>query len=212
MVIKKYMVLGAGQFGIMAALKLVQLGHVTVVDNDADSLQTLGNDLLETVCAEGLAYLAKTENLRFFNWIVPALPQHVAFEWLHEALKKDGIQIERIPFPEGIKLPNCIQGDKGRVYASLSSELCPDNCPEPPGVCFSTGEVRTHPLHKIISETVSPDYQIKVLQSKQLAPGVGGYTPGSLLEVYRWAVDLRTAGILATSCSCHAVLDAFIKK
>jgi hypothetical protein len=51
-----------------------------------------------------------------------------------------------------------------------------------------------------------PGYQVKVIPSRQLAPGVGGYAPGRLLGLARELEDLRGNVLIATACRCHGVM------
>ena len=48
-----------------------------------------------------------------------------------------------------------------------------------------------------------------VIQSRQLAPGVGGYAPSELFEVLSLVRSAETPVLLSTACKCHGVINAF---
>jgi hypothetical protein len=49
-------------------------------------------------------------------------------------------------------------------------------------------------------------YEIRVIASQQLAPGVGGYPPWRLLDLARDMDKLTGNVLIATACSCHGVM------
>lgn len=196
------MVIGSGRFGTAAAQKLASSARLTVVDLDGARLLQLAKEGIHTVCAEGISFLVKS-NLQEYDCIVPAIPRHVAFEWL---VCNGGIKKANLKLPESVFLPNMFLGPPGTYYTSLSSRLCPENCPEPEGYCFLTGEERPRPLYSLLEELPVPVF---VIRSRQLADGVGGIAPRDLYEAKKWVEEMEGGGFIATSCRCHAVLDAF---
>jgi shikimate 5-dehydrogenase len=98
--VKNMLVLGAGKFGRRTVETLIEAGcRVTVVDRDATALKPLSGANLTAVCAEGIEYLAE-EDIYKFDFIIPALPLHVAFEWVIVCLNKMGISSGHVSVPE----------------------------------------------------------------------------------------------------------------
>ncbi len=209
-IMQEVLVLGAGSFGGKAAEALARQGYVvTVVDREEKALSEIIMPGLTKVCADGVAYMA-AQDIGSFTWIVPALPLHVAFDWLLERLEAAGIKCGQVPVPEGISLPNPYYGKKGTVYASYASHLCPTDCPEPPGVCYATGEERKLPLYELLAKLDAPGYDVNVVRSYQLLPGIGGLSPSELDALSQEIAGRQRPVIIATSCACHAVLDALV--
>lgn len=200
----KILILGGGRFGAAAAQKLAPSATLAVVDISFEKLEPLKKEGIETACAEGISFLAACD-LSEYDWIVPAIPRHVAFEWL---VCRAGIKRSGASLPGQFLLPNMMAGPPGTYYASLSKTICPDNCPEPENVCFVTGEQREKPMYRHLAEMPVP---VHVVRSVQLAAGVGGISPSALREAENWVKGIRGGGIIATSCRCHAVLDFFQK-
>ncbi|MBS4021924.1 MAG: NAD-binding protein [Dethiobacter sp.] len=201
------LVLGAGNFGKRAVEVLLEAGNkVIVVDRDARALYAFRGSNLTAVCAGGIEYLVAQE-IKSFDWIIPALPMHVAFEWLAKVLHSMEITCRQMPVPK-LSVPNPLRGKDGALYASFASHLCPPDCPEPDGACYVTGEQRTVPLHRLLAGLTAPGFDIEVVQSHQLFPGLGGLNPVELKVLLEKTISRRNSLIVATSCACHAVLDA----
>jgi hypothetical protein len=205
--VKNMLVLGAGKFGRRTVETLIEAGcKVTVVDRDATALKSLSGTNLTAVCAGGIEYLME-EDIMKFDFIIPALPLHVAFEWVAVCLNKMGINCGRVSVP-AITVPNPYRGQNGTLYASFAAHLCPPECPEPDGACYLTGEERITPLHKLLAELDVPGFDTEVVQSHQLFPGLGGLKPAELEQLLQKIAAKRRPVIIVTSCACHAVLDA----
>jgi hypothetical protein len=114
-----------------------------------------------------------------------------------------------VPVPH-ITVPNPFRGQKGTLYASFATHLCPPECPEPDGACYLTGEQRTMPLYKLLAKLEVSGFDIAVIQSHQLFPGLGGLKPAELEQLLNNVASECRPVIIATSCACHAVLDALI--
>ncbi|MBW1999295.1 MAG: hypothetical protein JRJ29_15215 [Deltaproteobacteria bacterium] len=142
--------------------------------------------------------------------IIPALPLHLAFEWLERDLAEKYTP-ERIEIPEAAKasLPYAWQGKHMSLLASYADFLCPEDCPEPPEHCTVTGEKRAKTLYELLNGLEIPGYYIHVVKSRQMGPGVGGYR---VMELKRLKDNILSAGrgkwIIATACKCHGVLSA----
>jgi len=211
---KAVWIIGAGQFGEKAAVKLrlkYPEAAIIVVDQDRSALDRAEGVATAVEVGDGAVYLA--EHLTVSeepDWIVAAVPVHLAFEWLCKRLSP-AYRIEKLAVPETLtqKLGCVFKGEDGRVYTSLADFICPNNCPEPADLCFVTGKPRPIDLYQELS-TVDPLQMTPVIvRSRQLSPGVGGYRPGDLFDALRKVEACHGPVLLGTACRCHSVLDAF---
>lgn len=206
------LVLGAGKFGSKAAHTLSRNGknQITVVDANPDRCAALSDSGIKTVCADCIEYLA--ENLKHppqFEWIIPAVPLHVAYEWFLKVVPENAT-VKPLPVPAAVAdaLPNPIRGAQGQVYTSYADFICPDNCPEPGDICSFTGQARRGILHRTLGQLSFQDYRSVVVQSRQMAPGLGGYRSSDLLSVRDRVLSADGPVLLSTACRCHGVTHA----
>ncbi len=208
-------VMGAGRFG-RRAIRYFQT-HVpdaclTVVDRDSDRLRPFEGTSIQVVCSNVIDYLkeALLKANALDDWIIPAVPIHLACEWL---LRLPGLEhrIAPIDFPKEIlpRLPNRFPGPFGTVYTSIADFRCPDACPAPESHCTHTGLPRPLSMDRYLHHLENSSYRSIVIQSVQIGPGVGGYRLQALLT----ARDHILAAVprpvlLATACRCHAVITA----
>jgi len=201
----KILILGAGAFGRRAQASLQKAyTEITMVDREQAALDRLAGSDARLVRREAAAFLAGSESADY-DWIIPALPVHLALEWLRQRLLYNGVICRKLPIPSDLKMPNPYNRD-GTLYTSVFGHLCPQDCPEPPEFCYLTGE-RRQPLFELLSELSVPGCTVEVVRSHQLGPGVGGIRPESLQKLYETAVAVRGKILVATVCSCHGVLD-----
>jgi len=205
---QKILVLGAGHFGKKAVEAFARrASKIVIVDCDKAVLSLADIQNVTPICTEGIYYLSAND-ISLYDWIIPALPVHMAFAWLKAKLEGEG-GIMAVPVPPTLGIPNSYYAADGTAYATLSRQLCPENCPEPEGFCFLTGEERLLPLYRQL-ERVHVDGSITfVLRSYQLAPGIGGFTPLQLEKMLADVSDSRLPGLVISSCACHAVINAF---
>lgn len=178
-----------------------------MVDRDASRLQGVdAPSPVEKVQDDALTFLNTLERPNL--WIVPAVPIHVAWQWVLSRLQKVG-SAHPLPVPAEMdhQVPNPLRIDGETLYASFAHFKCPDNCPEPDKICTFTGKPRPGILYRHLARVSVPGHSIHVLRSWQLAPGVGGYTLGHLHDILHAVEAVPGRHILATSCSCHAVLN-----
>lgn len=205
-------VLGAGQFGRLAAERLVRLfpgAMLTVTDKDAEKVEKIRQDL--GICMEVRDSVESINGaLPEDIWIIPAVPVHVGFEWLLDQLNRTGTA-RRLAVPESADqlVPNPIRTPSGTVYASFATFICPDYCSEPDEICTTTGKARQGDLFEVLGGLSIPEYRAAVLRSWQLSPGVGGYPMRSLNQLLSAIGKEPGRRLFATSCRCHGVLDAF---
>jgi hypothetical protein len=143
------------------------------------------------------------------EWIVPAIPVHVAFAWLCRQLAAGG-EVTPIPVPTTLdhRVPNPLRDQTGALYASLATFRCPDDCDEPVGECTVTGEHREANMYDLIRRIEVEGHVTRVVRSRQLAPGVGGYRLSVLWSLLEAARSTGKVFLVATACRCHAVVHA----
>ena len=212
---KSIWILGAGRFGLKAAKVLSRKKKkvkITVIEKNNELCRNIEMPDFKTVCMDGIEYLDKNlKSIDYPDWIVPAIPLHVAYEWVRLKIK-DRYILKTIPVPEGVitSLPNVFKGKRYEIYMSIADFICPDNCPEPEELCTYTGKQRPFTLYKKLESIKHDNFCSVVVRSRQLSPGIGGYSPGDLFH----ALDVIKAStipvLLSTACRCHGVMHAFM--
>jgi hypothetical protein len=215
--VTKYLILGAGRFGRLAWQRLSERqpgSEFCLVDYDPQKLALIPeNPGPRTVTATVADFLAAAlETATAPDWIIPAIPRHVAFDWLWGRLPGDGVwrQIP-VPLAVGRDLPVVLTGTAGELYLSLSTQRCPDDCPEPAKKCSLTGAPRAFNLYDYLENIILQDYTSVVIRSRQLAPGVGGYCPADLWQLRRQVLSLNGKILISTACRCHGVCHGLEK-
>jgi hypothetical protein len=204
-----YLVIGCGYFGSRAVERLHRKdprSKIIVVDKNEEAFNRISHVPVETVTGDVLSYLNTffTEG-RSANYIVPAVPFHLAFEFILSQLEPLGARRKKIP-PLS-RMANPVLGKDGDLYTSLAGFRCPEDCPEPARYCTVTKEEREKPLYNILAD-LKGRFESKVLRSRQLGPGMGGFRYMDLLELVR---DLRENKrsrrliVISTASRCHAV-------
>lgn len=204
-------ILGAGRFGLLAVQRLIlDTDHpAVVVDGNRQRLMNIPQDRpLVKVHGDIFVFLSN-QALADDQWIIPAVPVHVAYGWMLMELGKKGIA-RRLSVPDIVDnhVPHPLRTPAGTVYASHATFRCPDDCPEPEDHCTVTKKPRPEKLYQTLRHLTVAAFGTVVIQSRQLAPGVGGYTGGQLKEALRIIEASPGPYLVATSCSCHAVIDA----
>jgi hypothetical protein len=174
----------------------------------------MGEAGIDAVCMDGITFLftglVDSSQSEWPEWIVPAIPVHVAWLWIKERLEAD-FDVLPVDLPEAVLefLPHGMKGKAGAVYASLADFICPEECPEPVDRCTITQKPRPYNLYDRIRGITHPGITPIVIQSFRLAPGVGGYSPGALFESLSLIHNTRNVVMLSTACRCHGVLHTF---
>jgi hypothetical protein len=207
-----YLIIGCGHFGSRAAEKLFQKdshSKITVVDQSKKALQKVSHLPIESTVCEGTLYLKQfLSEGRKADYIIPAVPLHLVFEFILSQLKPLGAKRKRIPPISG--LPNPVIGKTGDLYTSLANFLCSEDCPEPSQYCTITKKRRPKPLYRILNE-LEGAFESKVIRSLQLAPGVGGFRPEALLDLLEDIKRKKKSGwsiLVSTASRCHGVTSA----
>ena len=206
-----YWILGAGRFGRLAVERLLarrEPPHLVVVDHNPEKLLLLADRPVERVNEDVLAFLRANFAQRP-DWIVPAVPIHVAFAWLSGELAGiGGVEALGVAAAVDAQVPNPWRDGKGGLYTSVATFRCPDNCSEPRDRCFATGLPRPDALFTLLAKIRVPGYVPLVVRSHQLAAGVGGYRPSALHHLLIRAKTASGPILVATACRCHGVLHA----
>jgi hypothetical protein len=208
---KSFWILGSGHFGSLATKRILQSRRdckVIVVDHDAESLDVVSDRDVEIIQKDAIDFLLSHNGLGH-EWIVPAIPQHVAFAWLCRKLAEDGKVVPlAVPVEFELQVPNPLKGETGSLYTSFATFQCPEDCDEPEMICTVTGKGRQAHLFELLQHMRVPGYEIHVVRSNQLEPGVGGYR---LSVLWHLLENVRSADkkiIVSTACSCHGVVNA----
>ena len=207
---KDIWIIGVGQFGLHAARNLARQfprTRLIMVDPVEDHLLRAGGPNRSLVIADGVEYavrhLSCPENGP--EWIVPALPIHLAAQW---CLRRQRPRLRRWPLPRTLDrhVPNPLRGRDGDLYASHATFTCPASCSEPADVCSVTGESRKKNMFEILADLDLPPFESFVIRSRQLGPGIGGYRPAELFALDKRIADRRGGILLSTACRCHGVV------
>ena len=209
---QEFWILGAGRFGKKAVRDLTGRYpgcRILVVDQDRACLEDLKEHSIRVVEADAVSWLADNLTPDRPDWIVPMVPVHMAYEWLKIKVLKSHELIPAAVPPEILqKMPHPMPSGVDCLFMSHADFTCPDNCPEPGNHCTVTGKPRTA-LFDLLQALPSGNFQCIVLRSRQLAPGVGGFRPVSLLNVMEKAIATEGQILLSTVCRCHGVMHAF---
>jgi len=212
--ISRFWIIGAGRFGQIAISRITRRfpkAVLTVVDSRPENDTVASAASITTVCADGISWLAQhLVKDAPVDMVIPAIPIHVAFEWLSIHLIKRGFKLKKIPIHDQwlAKLPHAMAGECGKAFVSHADFLCPDNCPEPKDRCTHTGKSRPVDMFRLLAELEFDDILPIVLRSHQLLPGVGGIYPADLWQALDVANNNRHRPLMiATACRCHGVVD-----
>jgi len=207
---ESFWILGAGHFGSLAAKRILQGErdcNLVLVDWHAKQLDKLKDKPLKVRKQEAIEFLSTCHG-KGHEWIVPAIPEHVAFSWLCRQLRKDGtVTPLAVPSFFDEQIPNPVRTEEGVLYTSFATFRCPDDCEEPAEMCSVTREGRKANLFELISKIEVPGYQTLVVRSHQLAPGVGGYQLSTLWRLLEAARSSDKNILVATACRCHGVIN-----
>ena len=195
-----------GRFGLHAVRYLSERNRgtqfVLVDEDEANLMQAKGpNRSLEH--ADGVAFLQQNlQTGQAPDWIVPALPIHLAAQWCF--LRHQPKRFRRIPLPPRIKtfMPHPMQGTSDDVYVSHADFRCPDDCVEPRKTCTVTRKPRKRNMFDLLAGINYPGFQSLVIRSLQLGPGIGGYRPVMLFELLEQVQQAESNLLLSTACRC----------
>ncbi len=209
--INSYLIIGCGRFGGRSVEKLYRKdpwSKITVVDKDKEAIKKISCLPVETVVNDGLLYLDHfLSGGRKADYIIPAVPFHLAFEFILSQLTPLGARRREIPDVAGV--PNPMIGNTADLYTSFADFLCPEDCSEPLH-CSVTGKHRPKPLFRILMNLPGP-FESKVIHSQQLGQGVGGFRLERLLNLTKELKKKKYKEqliLVSTACRCHGVASA----
>jgi hypothetical protein len=203
-------IIGVGQFGLLAFQRLSRTNkdrHFVLVDPVEKNLLPCqdANSTLEQ--ADGVDFLNRRLQMGTApDWIIPALPIHLAAEWFLVRLGPE--RLRRITLPPEIDplLPNTMRGSDGNMYVSHADFRCPDDCAEPGDVCTVTGQRREQNMFEILGGIQLTPFKPLAIRSHQLGPGIGGYRSEQLFEMLAKVEEAKGALLVSTACRCHGVV------
>src|SRR5680860_926611 len=216
--VERIWIFGAGHFGRRALQELARLRRVEkAVAADTGNRVTFRTGTAAQVLTEGLEHSDDPD------WIVPAVPLHLAAAWYLTQMGSEYARRISVPreveelVPGALRLPP----PSADLYTSIAQTRCPEDCPEPASHCPNSGESRPYSLFSHLAELQIPGFTTVVIRSHQLAPGVGGYRPSALRtagEQMKSVERKRVEGtgrskserrvLLCTACRCHGVITA----
>ena len=200
-------IIGSGRFGRLAAERLARTHsdyRLVLVDPDRDNLSRNRDSNCSLVQMDGVSFLdQRFRSSGMPSWIIPALPIHLAAEW---CLARKVLKRIEVPARVDGEVPNPIRDPSGNLLVSFADFICPDDCTEPAGVCTMTQEQRPVAMYDMLSNLRIPGFQSVVARSHQLGPGVGGYRPRQLFDLFDRIDKGEEDILLSTACRCHGVM------
>ena len=207
---EKIWIIGAGRFGLLSLDHLAEShedARFVLVDSDIKGIELFDCSSCSVEESDGVEFLHRhlhPENAP--DWIIPALPVHLAAEWCLRRLGPDLVQRTVLPYGADSHIPHPIRGESGDIYVTHATFLCPDRCSEPETLCTVTGKPRPRNMFELLADIQVPGFRSLAIRSHQLAPGVGGYRPQALFELLEAVKNSDIPMIVSTACRCHGVL------
>jgi hypothetical protein len=203
-----FIIAGFGKFGRLALERLTHAfpeETLILLDHDPHAFsggRHTGN--VREIVTDAVKYLVEhRDDLGGSEtWITPTAPLHL-FAGVALGVVSD-LRLAALPPTLPSLVPNPYQLDGSTICCSYADFVCPDDCEEGP-LCTVTGESR-QPLYSRLKGLVLPGYNVQILVSRQLCPGIGGYTSQDLFQCISEIQQGCT--VIGTSCRCHAILTA----
>jgi len=203
-------IIGVGRFGYIAFQRLLESGkdrQFVLVDPAEEKLRRCNGANSTFEISDGIEFLeTHLEKDRKPDWIIPALPLHLAAEWL--LLHLGPARLKRIPLPSGLAklVPNPFHGPEGNLYVSHADFRCPKDCDEPRDICTVTGKSRKQNMYDLLGGLRLEPFKSLNIRSQQLGPGIGGYRADQLFELREKVERATDPVLLSTACRCHGVI------
>jgi len=147
-------IIGVGRFGQIAFQRLSDAGedrHFVLVDSVAEKLRRCKGPTATLEVSDGIEFLEKhLKKGRNPDWIIPALPVHLAAEWI--LLHLGPTRLRRVLLPSELDrlVPNPIRGSEGNLYVSHADFKCPEDCDEPRDICSVTRKMRHQNMYDFL--------------------------------------------------------------
>jgi hypothetical protein len=203
-------IVGIGQFGYIAFQRLLKESkprHFVLIDLVEEKLRRCEGATAAIEISDGIEFLEiSLKKGRLPDWIIPALPVHLAAEWL---LLHFGPQsLKRVPLPSELSklVPNPFAGPEGNLYVSHADFKCPADCDEPNNICTVTRDARQENMFELLGYLDIYPFKSFNIRSHQLGPGIGGYRPEQLIELRQSVERVRGPVQVSTACRCHGVI------
>lgn len=211
-------IIGGGKYGCYAIEYLRQKGKgFVLIDTDPNCLAAKQFKLtsFDQITSNGehfvhgdLATALKLIDELRPEYVFPTAPVHIAAD-----LARLKFNLES--WPEAInailpKLPEVVvlASGKGKLIASFNRDHnCVDKC-SMPQVCPSSNVRKPCSMTDLIRFACPEAF---ILISYSMAPGMGALKGSELIDFFQWAKQ-REKFVVATTCDCHGVLDAFQKR
>ena len=212
---KKIWIIGLGQFGLHAVRNLSRKNkdiQFVLVDADEANLMRAAGPNRSLERADGVVFLERNLHTdQEPDWIIPALPIHLAAEWC--LVKQKPARLSRVLLPAEVKplLPNAMEADNGDIYVSHADFRCPLDCAEPRDICTVTQKPRKRNMFEVLTDVKISAFQSLVIRSHQLGPGIGGYRPVMLFELLERVRQAGSNLIVSTACRCHGVVTGMAR-
>ena len=205
-------IIGVGRFGQIAFQRLSEAGKArqfVLVDPLAEKLLNCKGPTTRHVVSDGIKFIeTHLKNSHKPDWIIPALPIHLAAEWFLMHLGPNKLRRIELPIELDILVPNPIRGIEGNLYVSHADFRCPEDCDEPRAICTITGKTRKQNMFDLLDNIDIEPFEALCLKSHQLGPGIGGYRPEQLIGLMQRVVQTQGAILLSTACRCHGVITS----
>jgi hypothetical protein len=208
---KRFFIIGAGTFGKKAALHLSKnpSNKVICVDIDPRLSPSQLPPGIGLVQKDGIQFLKEEfSNIKPDDFIIPAVPIHLAAYWLISYMETN-LHITEVPQGYVSKIPNPIRLQDKSYAASYANFKCPDNCVEG-SICPVTGQKRNEPLYQLLRSITVCNYNVHIIQSRQLGPGMGGYKKLELENLVEESNHFDNF-MLGTACNCHGIITSIEK-
>ena len=211
---KPIWIVGGGKFGRQAAESLLRRGvdnHIVLIDTTAHLVLP---QRIEYVCGDGVSWLTGqlTPDAEV-GAIIPALPLHLAAEWLKKRLFLDGFTVAAVDLPDQLLhlFPNPVRLNGSQAVISHADFLCPPHCSEPEENCSFTGQPRPPALHTLLEQSSCTPFTPLICTSRQFFAGAGGFLPADLWQLRRRAIShLGIPLLIGTACKCHGIIDGLL--
>ncbi|MFH1112454.1 MAG: hypothetical protein V1792_00905 [Pseudomonadota bacterium] len=204
---KRYLIIGYGRFGRLAARRLRLYDPecaIILVERDGAKLKDTLPPHVTVFNEDALSFLIGSGQVESTDIIIPMVPFHLAASFIVSSVKGCGEML--YPRELDALLPNPFPLNRNVICCGRADFVCPDDCPEG-DLCTVTGLPRK-PLYDDLEGIEIPGFTTVVQRSSQILPGVGGYPVHDLQRLTRL---IRPGKYLAaTSCKCHGVVTALL--